>query len=347
MQKNILYLVLLIIVGAGVYFLVFDKKDNVFGRSEASFTIKDTSDIGKIFLARSNGESITLTRTDSGWIVNDKYKAHTSTLAGLMRTLKTQEAQAPVAENQHNAVITSLAGSSVKVEIYDRGGDKMRVFYVGGQSYNFGGTYMLLEGAKKPFLVKIPGFQGILGPYYNTDLADWRDRGVFRFDQEEITSVKMEYPQEPLNSFAIHNNGSISVDVDPAIKGAKSLNEKRAESYLGLFQNVNCEGYLMGVIGIDTILSTVPKVCIIDVTTSKGKRQHVEIYRMPLSQRSKNIYLEDDEYDVDRFYAVLNNFRDTAIVQRWSFEDLWRRGYEFYEVDKPANVMGVTPSSDK
>jgi hypothetical protein len=347
MQKNLLYLLLLIIVGAGVYFLVFKKKENVFGKTEASFTIKDTSDIGRVFLARSNGESITLTRTDSGWTVNEKYKAHVSTLAGLMRTLKTQEAQAPVAENQHNSVITSLAGSSVKVEIYNRDGDKMRVFYVGGQSYNYGGTYMLLEGAKKPFQVKIPGFQGILAPYYNTDLADWRDRGVFRLAPDEIKTIRMEYPEEPLNSFTIQNGDNLNVEVDPAIKGSKSLNAKKAKAYLSFYENVNCEGYLMGVHGIDSILSTVPKVCIIDVTNKKGSRQHVEIYRMPLTKRSKNIHLEEAEYDVDRFYAVMNNFQDTAIVQRWSFENLWRRGFEFYEEEKPVNVMGVPPTGKR
>ena len=45
-----------------------------------------------------------------------------------------------------------------------------------------------------------------------------------------------------------------------------------------------------------------------------------------------------DGYDADRFYATLNNFKDTVIIQRVSFDKLFRKAYEFYQVDTQPGV---------
>jgi hypothetical protein len=41
----------------------------------------------------------------------------------------------------------------------------------------------------------------------------------------------------------------------------------------------------------------------------------------------------DNRFDADRFYAVINNFKDTVIIQRETFDKIFRKGYEFYEAD--------------
>ena len=41
----------------------------------------------------------------------------------------------------------------------------------------------------------------------------------------------------------------------------------------------------------------------------------------------------DNRFDADRFYAVINNFKDTVIIQRFTFDKIFRKAYEFYEAD--------------
>jgi hypothetical protein len=334
MRKTIIYLALLILVGIGVYYLVFDKKENPYGETEASFTVKDTSQIGMIYLAKSSGETIKLKRLASGWTVNDRYKAHRGTLASLLRTLSLQEAIAPVPKASHNNVIKSMAGNSVKVEVYDRDQEKIRTFYVGGLGYNYSGNYMIQENAKKPYLVNIPRFPGIVGPAYTTDIDDWRDRTVFNISADNINSIAIKYPGEPLNSFTLSQNGKLSVKAEPgAIPSNSPLNEKRIRDYLTFFDNINCEGYLHDIPELPAVMASVPKVCIMDVTGKNNYRQHVEIYRMPLNKRSKNMSSDlYGDYDADRFYATINDNKDTVIVQAFNFGKLWRKAYEFYDL---------------
>jgi ATP adenylyltransferase/5',5'''-P-1,P-4-tetraphosphate phosphorylase II len=78
-----------------------------------------------------------------------------------------------------------------------------------------------------------------------------------------------------------------------------------------------------------------PLVSVFDITGKDGYHQHLEIFRMPLTKRSKNLSTDAyGEYDADRFYATMNDYRDTVIVQSYNFKKLWRKAYEFYQPDE-------------
>lgn len=335
MRKTILYLLLLALIAGAAYYFVFYKPDGAFPKSEADFGVKDTAAIGKLFLSTPAGENILLERSDSGWVLNKKYKALQSTVDIVMEVLHKQEAKYPAPEAAHNNIIKSLAGDGVKVEVYNRAGDKIKVFYVGGEAHESSGSYMLLEGAPRAYLVHIPGIAGMLKPSYTTSFGDWRDRTVFNISASDIASLAITYPDEPLNSFTIHHNDKITVDADNGVKGTQPLNEKRVNDYLGFFKNINCEGYLNGKLAIDTIIAHVPLKCTIELVTKKGRTQRVDVYWKPLSKRSKNATESRHEvkpgYDGDRYYAVYNNYADTAIIQEFNFGKLFRKAFEFYQ----------------
>ncbi|HXS36982.1 MAG TPA: DUF4340 domain-containing protein [Flavipsychrobacter sp.] len=348
MGRTLLYLVLLVALGFGVYYFVFKDKANPYGIDQAGFTIKDTADIGKIFIASYNNSSVLVERTDSGWYVNKQYKALPSTLNQLLQTLWMQQPLYPVPEKMRNNVIKDMAGTSIKVELYNRGGKKIRTFYVGNEANSSSGTFMLIDGANSPYVVNIPGFQGFLTSRYTSDLKDWRDRTVFNVSPDQLRSVTIQYPEHPINSFTLkQENGKIVVDADTNIVNHNKFNDRRAHVYLKFFQNINCEGYLNGFAGIDTLLKIMPKRCTIDVTDKKGHQTHVDIYWMPVNKRSKNLTASDpnipDNYDADRFYAVMNNGKDTAMVQEYVFQKIFRNAYEFYEPDEQSSDNQVKP----
>lgn len=342
MGKTIIYLLILAILGVGVYYFVLRERDP-FVKSEAAFNVKDTGRIGKIFLAKTNGESVTLQRTDSGWVLNGTYKTRMSTLNGLLRTLEEQQPLYPVPENQHNSVIKALAGNSVKVELYDLKGKKINSFYVGHGAYNYSGTYMLQEGAKRPYIVQIPHFHGYLTPNYTTDFADWRDRTVINLPADQVKSFSIRYTEEPLNSFTIdYSEEKPKVTIDPNLNFSSPLNERRAMVYRKYFTDIYAEGYLNGIEDMDSVIASVPKFCEMEVVANNGWKQQIDIFKMPLNKRSKNLATADEgDYDIDRFYGVINGGKDTVLLQAFTFDKFFRRAYEFYEADQTQILTGL------
>lgn len=338
MKKTGLYLIILIILGLGVWYFLFKDKENPFGNDQAGFTISDTASIGKIFLADNDGRSVLLERTDSGWTVNKQYKALPSPLNQLLYTLNQQKAIYPVAEAAQNNVVKTLAGNAIKVEVYDRKGSKISVFYVGDEAYKFAGTIMLMDGANKPYVVKIENFSGYLKPRYSPNIMDWRDRTIFNLAPDEVKTVTIQYPEHPINTFTLtQQDKKVAVTTDAGVMRSNAFNERRANLYLKFFSNINAEGYVNGADGLDSVLKIMPVKCTIDLTSTKGKNYHAIVYWMPINRRSKNILTSDrytpDTYDPDRFYAVINGDKDTVMIQNHVFEKIFRNGYEFYQPD--------------
>lgn len=352
MRKTISYIVLLGILGWGVYYFFVKKDDKgVYPVEEAGFNIKDTADIGRIFLADKNGNQILLDRTDTGWMVNGNYHALRSTLDVLLGTLAAQTPLYPVSATMHNNVIKEMASNSVKVEVYDRGRNKMRKFFVGGEVPGMHGTYMLMEGAKEPYVVEITGFNGYLTPRYPVQLRDWRDRTVFNIPAEQIKKVSVQYPENPLNSFVITrvSGDSLTVDGDSNIVKHSPLNARRAHVYLKYFTGDDAEGYTNGTGVPDTMIKANRLHCVMDVTSIKGVNQHLDIYWMPLNKRSKNMVITmqgvPDDYDGDHFFAVMNNKKDTVVIQQFVFKKFFRKAYEFYEADPPPSKQPPIPAN--
>lgn len=348
MRKTLLYLVILALLGFSVYyFLIKNNSESPFSATEAGFTVKDTSSIGKLYLAAANDESILVARTDSGWIVNNRYKALPSTLNLLLSTLATQAAVYPVTKSAYDNVVKNMSTNGIKVEVYGRDGSKMKVFYVGGSAAKNNGTNMLMDGASTPFVVQVPGFNGYLTSRFTTKLKDWRDRTIFNIPPDEIKSISVQYASKPINSFVLsRENGSLVMKADTNIsKNLEVFNTRRANIYVKYFTNVNCEGFLNGLEDMNATLKTAPKQSTIDVTGMHGQRQHIDIYWMALNRRSKNTTVSDadvpDDYDADRLYAVINNERDTVMIQYFVFKNIFRKSYEFFQKDvAPSQLSG-------
>jgi hypothetical protein len=260
-----------------------------------------------------------------------------------------QAALYPVPQTAYDNAIKSLSTEGVKVEVYGRDGKKMKVFYVGGSSVNNTGTNMMMEGAKQPYIVQVPGFVGYLTPRYTVQMQFWRDRMVFNIPQDEIKSISVKYIDKPINSFEVTKQGNdVTVTADPALmKGLGAVNKRRADVYTRYFTNIFCEGYLNGLPDMDTTLKTAPKQSEIDVQGIHGQHQHADIYWMALNKRSKNRETSNpdvpDDYDADRLYAVINNGKDTVMIQQFAFRNIFHKAYEFFQSDSAVQGPMLAP----
>lgn len=351
MLKTFIYLIILALLGLGIYFFILRKNDNPFGASEAGFNFKDTAAIGKLFLATTNGEAITVERKNNDWLLNGQYKALPSTVHMVLGTLATQAALYPITKNGYDLAVRTLAADGIKVEVYDKAGKKMAAFYVGASSVGGTGTNMLMEGAKMPYVVQTPNFTGDLRSRYTTNFRDWRDRTVFNIPAKDIKNVSVQYTGKPINSFTIsRENNTYTVKGDSQVThNLGKLNTGRVSRYMNYFTNINCEGYLNGMQDIDSLLKMTQKRATIDVETMTGIKQHADIYWMPVNRRSRNRLTANadvpDDYDADRMFAVTNNNKDTIQIQMQTFNKIFRNCFEFYQEDNVAREVPAPPTN--
>lgn len=339
MSRTLLYLLAVLILGAGVWFFLFQDQ-KVFRGKEANFSVKDTASIGRIFLANNAGNQVTLTRTNDGWMVNQKYPALQAHVNNLLRTLYEQQVQNKVTKSAYNNVIKSMAGDAIKCELYNRSGNLMRRFFVGLETQKYTGTYMLMDNAEEPYVVQIPGFTGFLTPRFQPYETYWRDREVVDFFPEEIQSIAVRYPLAPINNFTVAWDGkdssSMSVTLPPEMQfGGKKPVAGKARSYLNFYHKIFGEAFLNGETGLDSILAGVPMKSEIIIQPKNGAAEKIQLFYYPLHRGSKNLDNEstdfENDWDADRYYAVVHGGKDTMLVQRRIFDKMLRRGYEFFQ----------------
>ena len=141
------------------------KNTGTLNEDSKNFSFADTAKVSRIFIANKAGQKAELTRIDEGkWLVNGKYPARIDLIVSILKCLKYLEVKHPVSEKATPYVIKDLATQAIKVEFYS-GDNPLRFFYVGGETQDHTGTYMLLvnhetgENYDKPYVMGLPGFE--------------------------------------------------------------------------------------------------------------------------------------------------------------------------------------------
>lgn len=305
------------------YFLMTRSGSTLRGELR-DFAIEDTGAIERIFIADKLGHNSLLERKGTGyWTVNDKYTARQDAVKNLLITLSKMKVKAPVAESMEANVLKDLSGPvQRKVEVY-AGGRRIKTFYVGGETIDKNGTFMLLEHSSKPFEVYVPGHKGFLQTRFITDERIWRDQSIFALEKNAIRSITVQNNEQPENSFQIEipDKGS------PVLKGPKGA--ERADTlllnqYITQYRRMGFEYVITDetfpASRKDSILSAQPFVDI-KVLTRKGETKHIQAYRriQPLNEA---VQIEGDSpYDPERAYALIDG-KDFVLVQYFQLDRL-------------------------
>ncbi|MGB3075577.1 MAG: hypothetical protein WBB36_09660, partial [Chitinophagales bacterium] len=229
----------------------------------------------------------------------------------------------PVPEAAEKTVITALASSNKKVELYDKEGSLLKSYYVGGGTLNSEGTYFLMNGSDKPFVVSVPAFAGVLDSRFVTDEEVIRSTAVFRFRDNEISMITVEYFEKPDSSFSIKQLRADSFEVSNKNKGILAggqLNKERVQHYISLYSSIFCESFVNDLPKKDSILQTIP-FCTVTVTDRQQQSQSATLYHMPRNSTSEQFDMKGNElkYDVDRYFATIHDNKDFVILQQFHF----------------------------
>lgn len=330
MKKRSSYIiigVLLLLTGFSIYVYKHKNKSTTVDTDARDFKFKDTSAITKIFIADKEGDQSILIKTKNGWVVNNKYPCRPDALMNLMEVIKHIEVKMPVSKNAKNGVLKIMSATALKVEIY-AGEEKVKQYYIGHETPDSEGTYVLLsdpetgENYKDPFVAFIPGFQGFLTPRFIAKEGEWRDRVVMNFTPPQMKQIKLQNIQHPDSSFTIEILNTTTFKLKNAAGKNLNFDQNKMKQYLAYFQNVSYEALFTGRHKkLEDSLTALKPFIILSVSTNDFRTNDYKFYyKQPTSLNPEHgvVY----KYDPDRLYLHYDSDKEWALIQFFTFGKL-------------------------
>ncbi len=292
------------------------------------FSIKDTARIDRIFMVDKENKIADLKqKEDNRWYVNDKYLAKNHSINVLLKTLHHMTIKNPVARSAEKNILKQLATKSIKVEVYD-GDEILRTYYIGGVTQDQTGTYALLEGSKKPFVVEIPGFRGYLSSRFFTEEIHWRTTRIFVYDESEIDEINVEIRRKPQQSFKVkvkkageyelfnrNNNKAQTFDTLAVRRFVKEFKFKHASRYM---TNISDNQR-------DSIYNSA-YFYRINAKLKNGRNQFITLHKIPKEQKFDKE--KDPMFQADYLYGVTDK-KTMVLIQTHLFAPLFKELNDF------------------
>lgn len=341
MKKNryiIVVLVFLLVVSA---ILLMNNNSGTFTKKDKDFAVLDTASVTKIFLADKKNRTVLLNRFEDGtWQINQKFLAQKASVDLLLETMKNLVAKFPVPKSAHNTVVSQMAASSTKVEVYQEVYrvnlfDRIKLFkhekltktyYVGGSTPDNMGTFMLMDGSDAPFVIQLLGLRGYVATRYSTFEKDWRDHTIFKTKLFEIQSVQMEFPSEPEKSYKVINTED-EITLHSLMNNQKlpGFDTLKVLNFLTSFADVRYEALLDEVDPQfqDSVIHSTP-LHVITVVNTNGDTTAIKTFYKPNDEEAYDV---DGNYytaDMDRLFALVNEEQDFVLIQYFVFDKLFR-----------------------
>ncbi len=337
MKKNKITLIIVIVLSGIAAYLWFNNQAGTIKKELKDFAVKDTASVTKIFMADGLGETVLLERKNNNiWTVNGNYEARQDGIDLILTTINSIEVKSPVSKASLNMVLSNMAGTATKIEIY-MGKDKpAKVYYVGGPTKDHFGTYMLLENSSLPFIMYIPGHHGYLSTRYFVNETEWKSTALYRYRLEEIEKIEVNYVEVPEESFAIENISSRQPKLKSIFKNQyfDNLDTLALVNYVSSYKKINFEFYDDQTTQAtkDSIMEHC-KIFSINVTDIKGNVNSFTGYKKPMKEGAMNLEGEPIEFDLDRMYGLTNE-KDFVLIQYFVFDDLTPGIKYFLKPDK-------------
>ena len=331
MKQNRNLILILIPVSAALIYFILTRSNSTIKPKLRDFSVADTGNVDKIFIADKLNHTAELTRSSSGvWMVNGKYLARQDAIINLLATLNKLAVKAPVANAMEQNVLKDLAGPlQKKVEVYAKG-QLIKTIYVGGETLDKQGTFMLLENSSVPFEVHIPGHHGFLQTRFIADENLWRDQAVFAAQEKDIKSLTVRYNEHTENSFTITKSeqGNLSVKESLSAGEADTL---KLHQYLAQYRRIVYEYIISESFQKskkDSILRSKPFVEITLIERS-GKSTNFKGYYRELNESDQEVLKESKlTYDPERLYGLIND-KEFVLAQFFQFDRILFTGRDF------------------
>jgi len=338
MNRTLLLLLLFALLAGGTFLLYRYNTDGSRkvegGAWERQFAVEETDRIHKIFLADRHGHSTTLERKDGQWMVNGTHRAHAPAVNSLLDAIRRIELKFIPPRAAVENMVESLATEGIKVEIYDRQGDLLKSYYVGGATADERGTYMIMEDSDNPYVVHIPSWEGNVRFRYSLIGDEWRDRTLFGEHPDDIRSVSVEYPKQRNQSFRLEREGrTFAVRPFYELTPARDMPMRpgAAQAYLVEYDRVIASDFRNAFLQKDSLFRQVP-FSIIRLEKMDGTKKEARIWPIYDEYESQDPKTGKRDYqrNLDRFFVQLNG-EDLFLIQKHLIEPLFWSYPSFFE----------------
>lgn len=343
-KRNLIIIVAVVLIG--IVALIVALRGSRTATFKQDYHVADTTTITKLFLADKNGNQVLLQRntnakSDTLWTVDGQYPASQPLVDLLLETLNTMRIRQKVNKNAAPNIIKDLAASNVKVEVYqqlyriDWFGGKVRLlphekltvtYFVGHETQDMLGSFMLRKGDKEPYIIHIPGFRGYITPHFIAEPIKWRSHRIVDLNVNQIKEVSLEITDSPEQSFAIHRDGEgFAMELLHPRQPVNGFDTVRVAQLLSAFTNLNFDEYVAIVPNAerDSTFSRAPRT-VLRITDTENRSHELKTY-IKYNNPDDIMAMPDtamyEMFDLDRLYAVVDN-KDTVLIQYFVFDNI-------------------------
>lgn len=347
-QKNLIGLLSIIILITISLVVVFSQKSSTI---EQNFHIKDTNKITKIVIEDREKNISKVVKQDSIWMVNDKFQASPLMVSTMLETLREMRIREPVAKAAHENIIKQLSARNTRIDVYTESyfinlgfiklfkREKLeKSIYIGNETMDNTGTFMLIKGTNDPCVIHIPNFRGYLSSRFTAVENDWKMHTIFKYKPQDIASIKVEipdYPQEGFELYAEENTFHIKRLADGEL--LKDFDTLKVTAFISSFFELNFENIATNIPQIhkDTIFSKNPSF-VFTVKNKAGKEKKLKTFiKMNegtwVSENDKTNFYEI--FDINRMYGLMDGSSDTLILQYFAFDNIIKPVSYFYDAN--------------
>ncbi|MEL6835682.1 MAG: DUF4340 domain-containing protein [Bacteroidota bacterium] len=332
MNRTLILLIAVVVLGGGTYFLTSQEQagpvTSIAG-ADRDFAV-DRELVEKIFIADRQGHRTTLERNGEGWTYNEKYVARPDAVEILLQTIDKIRMRFKPTEAAVPHMVETLATQGIKVEIYGKEDELLKAYYIGGATNDERGTYIILEGAEQPYVADIPNWEGNLRFRYNLRGDDWRDRSILKAEAEEIAAVSIEYPKQQNSSFRLEIGEESKVTpyypLTPKINAP--VQAGRVDAFIHNFNALTSASFTNFRDDYDQIIAQVP-FAVISVEKKDGSVQSLKlwpVYPDAALDPKTGINMAPDE--VLEYHALTENGDLMEVYNEMVKKILW--SYEFF-----------------
>jgi len=280
MRNRLFYLIVLLVsaVGALWYFSTQEEEKTLTDRD---FKVESVEEVGKIVLTkRFADQSLVLEKIDDRWWVNGEREARANAMANLLTAIQRVQIKSLPPFSQYETLKKDFIAFSIKVEVYDEAGSKLRTYYIGPDNNEGNGTYYMMENAERIYLMSLPVFDGSLRARFDLKESAWWKRRVIEYAPETIQKLTVNYPRQPQESFQLLQNDEL-LSVEPVNSEVPKITrpflKERAFEYLKEFRKKGILAYMNDYEGRDSVLQITPFAEIEIITHDADTQQFVLI----------------------------------------------------------------------
>lgn len=314
-MKRIFILLSLLIILAGLAWTLIQKSnasEKGIVTADRNFSVKDIGSVDKIVIKQPKLQPIVFTQQNKTWILNDKYRVDPDVFINIETVLKNISLSFIPPKQATSNIMESISKNGIQVDIYTGDEKPSKIFFLGSDTKDGDGTYMVMSGSTQPYVMQLPGLVGGLRSRFEQPWYNYRDKTLFRYDTKTIRSIKVEYMTDNLSSFEI-TNGS-----NPTIKPLLNLpdnpsgapNAQSLKYYIDQFSNMGTEGIINDIPEVDSLLTFEPNT-ILTITTQDGNQKQYKFYSYDYVVEGENNPVTQKEiYGINRQY-IYTDFDNT------------------------------------